>query len=157
PLMATVSLAPRDPSTDRPMFAEIAPLPCPSALCASSWALNYAHELSRAGWYVEVPVVEQWEFTSDGGQAVGTLQVAANTVVAGGLAYDATAGWRLDAAAPGTALAEPFVPESVVDPCGIGMSLLTRMLQGNSTASVVGAREANDLLQGCVVTLMSRS
>jgi hypothetical protein len=154
PLTATVSLAPRDPSTDSAMFAEVAPLACASALCASSWALNYAHELTHAAWYVEVPVVEQWRFTSDAGQHVGTLQVAANDTVAGGLTYDSASGWSLGAATPGTPLAKPFVPASATDPCGIGMSLLTWMLRSDAAASVAGVRAGNDLLQGCAMTVL---
>ncbi|HEV8191727.1 MAG TPA: hypothetical protein VGP82_09620 [Ktedonobacterales bacterium] len=154
--MASVSLVPRDPNSDGAMFAEVAPLTCASALCASSWALNYAHELSHAAWYVEIPVVEQWHFTSGAGRQEGTLQVAANNTVAGGLTYDPASGWRLDAATHDSPFAEPFVPASSVDPCGVGMSLLTWMLRGNGTASVVGARAGSDLLQGCMVTVMSQ-
>jgi hypothetical protein len=156
-LTATVSLAPRDPNTDNAMLAEIAPLACASALCASSWALNYAHELPHAAWYVEVPVMEQWRFVSDAGQQVGTLQVAAHNTVAGGLIYDPASGWRLDAATPGTPFAESFVAALAVDPCGIGMSLLTWMLQENGTMSVAGAQAGKDPLQGCMVTILSQS
>jgi hypothetical protein len=157
PLTATVSLAPRDPNTDSPMLAEIVPLACASALCASSWALNYAHELPHAAWYVEVPVMEQWRFVSDAGQQVGMLQVAANNTVAGGLIYDPVSGWRLDAATPGTPFAASFISALAVDPCGIGMSLLGWMLRDNTTVTLAGAQAGNDLLQGCVVTVLSQS
>src|SRR5262249_19156002 len=92
---------------------------------------------------------------SDAGHPLGTLHVAANTVVAGGLSFDPASGWRLDGATPGTPLAQPFVPSSAVDPCGIGMSLLSEMLVGNAAASVVGGHAGNDLLQGCVLSVIS--
>lgn len=157
PLTATISYTPRDTSADDAVLAEIAPLPCASALCASTWALNYTHELAQAAWYIEVPVVEQWRFVSDAGQQVGTLQAGANNTVAGALTYDPSSGWQVGIAAPGTPFAEPFVPESEVDPCGAGMSLLTWMLRGKDNVFVAGAQAGRDPLQGCVVTVINQS